>query len=148
MSEDSSSGACLCGEVEFSVELPSLACVHCHCTMCQRNHGAGFVTWFVVTRDRFSIDRGSSKLARFESSDHGTRAFCRCCGSSLFFESTERPDHVDIVLANMLQPIDKPPQAHLFFDDRADWIVTADDLPRLGGPTGKEPIALEPAKET
>ncbi|MCP3983514.1 MAG: GFA family protein [bacterium] len=139
MSETGAKGACLCGEIEFSVVFPSLFCGHCHCTLCQRNHGAGYVTWFAVPRDRFSIDRGSSKLVQFESSDHGTRSFCGRCGSSLFCESTHYPDKIDIVLANMNQPIDRPPQVHVFFDDRADWIVTEDGLPRLGGATGMEP---------
>ena len=38
----------ICGTVEFSVALPTLFCGHCHCTMCQRNHGAAYVTWFGV----------------------------------------------------------------------------------------------------
>jgi hypothetical protein len=27
-----------------------------------------------------------------------------------------------------------------YFDDRADWVALGDDLPRLGGKTGLEPI--------
>jgi hypothetical protein len=43
----------------------------------------------------------------------------------------------------MSAAIDRLPQAHIYFDDRADWVVVEDRLPRLGGPTGLEPI--EPA---
>lgn len=142
-SEKSVSGVCLCGEIEFSVELPSLFCGHCHCTMCQRNHGAGFVTWFAVPKTQFSLDRGASTLMRFESSEHGVRSFCGRCGSSLFCESTEHPEKIDIVLANMKQPIDRLPQVHVFFDDRADWTRVDDELPRLGGPTGMEPVKVD-----
>jgi hypothetical protein len=46
---------------------------------------------------------------------------------------------VDIVLANMHGPIDRVPEVHIFFDDRADWVVVNDGLPRLGGATGMEP---------
>jgi hypothetical protein len=35
--------------------------------------------------------------------------------------------------------IDRLPESHIFFDDRAAWTIVADDLPRLGGPTGMEP---------
>ena len=38
-------GGCLCGAVRFSLELPSKWCAHCHCSMCRRAHGAGYVTW-------------------------------------------------------------------------------------------------------
>lgn len=37
-------------------------------------------------------------------------------------------------------PIDRPPACHIYWDDRADWVVVADGLPRLGGESGLEPI--------
>lgn len=148
MSDDNVSGSCLCGAIRFSVRPPTLFCGHCHCSMCRRNHGAGYVTWFAVPRDRFSLDAGDAELRRFASSDHGSRSFCGRCGSSLFCESSEHPDQVDIVLANMDGPIDRPPQVHVYFDDRAEWVFADDGLPRLGGATGMEPVKPEePATE-
>jgi hypothetical protein len=121
--------------------MPSLFCAHCHCSMCRRTHGAGFVTWFSIPRARLRITAGESELVRFESSDHGTRSFCGRCGSSLFFESTRDPERVDIVLANMDGPIDREPQAHAYFDCRAGWVEVGDSLPRLGGESGVEPLS-------
>ena len=140
MGEGKVSGSCFCGAVRFSVHVPSLFCGHCHCSMCRRSHGAGYVTWFAVPRGQFVLESDEADLARFRSSDHGTRSFCRHCGSSLFCESTHHPDTVDIVLANMHGAIDRPPDCHIYFDDRADWVVVNDGLPRLGGVTGLEPI--------
>lgn len=77
---------------------------------------------------------------RYESSEHGARSFCGNCGSSLFCESSHHPDQIDIVVANMKEKIDLLPQAHIFYDDRVDWIEVDDGLPRLGGTTGMEPI--------
>ena len=134
------SGSCLCGAVRFSIGLPTLFCGHCHCSMCRRSHGAGFVTWFAVPRDRLQLDAGHADLARFASSDHGARSFCRRCGSSLFCESSRHPDRIDIVLANMEGPIDRAPEVHVHFDDRASWVVVEDGLPRLGGSSGLEPV--------
>jgi hypothetical protein len=133
-------GGCLCGAVRFAVEPPSLICGHCHCSMCRRAHGAGYVTWFVVPAERFRLLAGEDRLIRYRSSDHGTRSFCGTCGSTLFFTSTHRPDTIDIVLANMDGPIDVVSQTHFYFSDRADWVHVADDLPRLGGPSGMEPL--------
>jgi hypothetical protein len=132
-------GECLCGNVRFEVRLPTMFCAHCHCTMCQRAHGAGYVTWLGVTRDQFKITAGADTLARYRSSDHGTRSFCSQCGSSLFCESTHHPDRIDITLANMTAAIDRQPELHVHFDDRAVWMDARDDLPRLGGTTGLEP---------
>ena len=138
-------GSCLCGSVRFEVVPPSLFCGHCHCSMCRRSHGAGFVTWFAVPRARFQLEAGEADLVRYASSDHGTRSFCARCGSSLFCESSRYPDRIDVVLANMEGPIDRPPQVHVYFDDRAPWVVAEDGLPRLGGSTGLEPIEPDAA---
>jgi hypothetical protein len=47
---------------------------------------------------------------------------------------------VDIALGAMHEPIDRQPQLHTYFDSRALWITVEDDLPRLGGKTGFEPL--------
>ena len=140
MPEPKVSGSCLCGAVRFSIRPPTLFCGHCHCSMCRRSHGAGYVTWFGVARGQFSMDSGETNLVRFRSSEHGTRSFCGRCGSSLFCEFTHHPDIVDVVLASMHAPIDRGPQCHFYFDDRVEWVAVNDGLPRLGGPTGREPL--------
>jgi hypothetical protein len=133
-------GACFCGNVRFTVQLPTLFCGHCHCSICRRSHGAGFVTWFVVPREQLAFQSGETELARFQSSDHGTRSFCRHCGSTLFCESTNHPEVIDIVLANIDGAIDRTPEVHVYYDDRARWVKVTDNLPRLGGATGLEPL--------
>ena len=133
------SGACLCGAVRFEIETPTLFSAHCHCSMCRRAHGAGFVTWIGVPYERFRVRAGEDRLVRYRLSDHGTRSFCGTCGSSLFCESTHHPAYIDIVLANLDPTVDAPPQAHFYFDDRVPWVAIADELPRFGGPTGTEP---------
>lgn len=153
MSDSSVSGACLCEAVRFKIDLPTLFCGHCHCSMCRRNHGAGYVTWFGVTRAQLEVQDEEGLASRYASSEHGSRTFCSRCGSSLFFESTTRPEHVDIPLANVDGRIDRPPQFHVHFDERVDWMSITDDLPRLGGSSGMEPleaadaVASEPAAE-
>lgn len=134
-------GSCLCGAVRFAVELPTLFCAHCHCTMCRHSHGAGYVTWIGVEREQFRIAAGEDKLVRYPSSDHGTRSFCGVCGSSLLCESTHHPERVDVVLANLDGEIDRKPQMHVFFSDRAPWVSVHDDLLKLGGPDGIQPLS-------
>ncbi|MFI5394769.1 MAG: GFA family protein [Candidatus Binatia bacterium] len=133
-------GACLCGAVRFEIRLPTLFCAHCHCSMCRRAHGAVYVTWIAVLNERFTLLGGEDHLVRYHSSDHGTRSFCGTCGSSLFFTSTQHPEKIDIVLANLQGEIDRPPQFHVHFDNRVSWVHVDDGLPRLGGTTGLEPL--------
>lgn len=137
-------GSCLCGAVRFEVGLPTAWCAHCHCTMCRRAHGAAYVTWFGAARERFKITSGETSLVRFQSSEHGVRSFCGRCGSTLFCELEEHPGVIDVVLANMSEALDRRPQMHVWFSDRAEWTnVGCDGLPRLGGATGMEPLGDE-----
>ena len=131
-------GGCFCGEVRFALELPTTFCVHCHCSMCRRAHGAGYVTWVGARVERFRILKGETLLRRFDSSEHGTRSFCSRCGSTLLCESTRHPEIVDVVLANVEGEVGRIPEAHVYFSDRAGWIDVQDGLPRLGGKTGVE----------
>ena len=135
-----SRGACLCGDVEFNATMPTMFCAHCHCTMCQRAHGAGYVTWFAIPYSQFELIDPNSQLVIFKSSDHGKRSFCSKCGSTLFCESTIHPDHIDIVLANMKDPIDREPKSHIYFSDKARWSSVNDSLKKLGGPSGVDPL--------
>ncbi len=102
------------------------------------------MTWFGVPPAQLSIEAGEGELVRYPSSEHGSRSFCARCGTSLFCENSEHPDRVDIPLANMAGPIDRAPQVHVWWGDRASWVFADDGLPRLGGASGLEP--LEPAE--
>ena len=145
MANESVPGSCLCKAVRFEIELPTSFCGHCHCTMCQRNHGASYVTWIGVPRTQLRMLAGEDVLTRYQSSPHGARSFCSRCGTSLFCELDHDPDTVDIPLAIMDGEIDRSPQAHIYFDDRATWVAVGDQLPRLGGDTGMQPIESEDA---
>lgn len=126
-------GKCFCGEVRFSLQLPVVFCGHCHCTMCQRAHGAGFVTWIGALKSGFQLLGGEAHLQPYQSSDHGQRSFCNICGSTLFCESTKRPEELDIVLANLDDEVPIEPSFHIYFENRARFIHIDDDLQKFDG---------------
>jgi hypothetical protein len=133
-------GGCLCGAVRFEVDFPSKWVAHCHCSMCQRAHGAAFVTWLSVPRDQFRIVAGEAELARYASSAPAMRGFCRRCGSPLLFESQRWPGEIHVARAAIPGEVDRAPAVHAFFSDRAAWLTFHDELPRRGGVTGVEPL--------
>ncbi len=138
MAPSSVSGSCFCGAVKFEIELPTLWCGHCHCSMCRRPHGASFVTWAAVPPERFTVTSGEQYIVRFQSSEKGTRSFCKNCGSQMFCQT--EPEVIDVALAALHGKIDRDPEAHYFFDSRADWTLVNDDLPKFGGETGDQPL--------
>lgn len=133
-------GGCLCGAVRFEVSPPTKWCAHCHCSLCRRAHGAGFVTWFGVETSAFNLVAGSDVISWYQSTPQARRGFCSRCGSTIFFESERWPDEVHIALAHMDGPIDRAPRAHVFYDSRVDWIDLGDELPHFGGSSGTEAI--------
>jgi hypothetical protein len=134
------SGGCLCGAVRFEVEVPTKWCAHCHCSLCRRAHGAAFVTWFGVENDRFRFLEGESDVGWYASTEEARRGFCRRCGSTLFFTSERWAGETHIALAHMDGPIDREPTAHVFYDTHVPWIQLGDDLKKLGGASGTEPV--------
>ena len=89
-------GGCLCGAVRFELQLPSKWCAHCHCSMCRRAHGAGYVTWAGFASDHFTLLQGDHHLRWFESSPGARRGFCRTCGSTMLFESRRWPGETHV----------------------------------------------------
>ncbi len=124
------SGACLCGAVRFEATLPSLWCAHCHCSQCQRFHGAPVVTWVGFNSEGFRITVGEGVLRWYNSSAPARRGFCGDCGSSFLFQSEKWPGEMHVSLTNVQDPIDRVPERHVHFDSHAPWLELADDLPR------------------
>jgi hypothetical protein len=126
-------GGCLCGDIRFRCGLPPLWIAHCHCTMCRRAQGAGFVTWIGTDGGRFELLSGDDRLRSFRSSPEAVRRFCGRCGSPLFFESTRWPGELHITMAAIDPAVADllRPEAHVHWSQRAPWIGDIHDgLPR------------------
>lgn len=126
-------GSCLCGGVRFVARLPSKWVAHCHCTRCQRAHGAAFVTWAGFEAAAVAIDDDAALLSWFVAPEGGSRGFCSRCGSPMFFRSERWPGELHLARALFTDPLDRAPQAHAFADTQVDWVALADDLPRQPG---------------
>jgi hypothetical protein len=134
-------GGCLCGAVRFEITLPSKWCAHCHCSMCRRAHGAGFVTWFGMQEDRFRIVRGEDRLVRFASSEHAWRGFCSTCGSTMLFAGDRWPGEMHVALACLDGELDRAPVANTYWDVHVPWVEGFDGLIKLGGDSGTQPLS-------
>jgi hypothetical protein len=129
MQNSEARGSCLCGAVRFTVTLPTLWVAHCHCTRCQRAHGAAFVTWVGTRTVETRIDDPEGALRWHVAPEGGTRGFCGHCGSPMFFRADRWPGELHIARALFQDPIDRAPQSHVYTDTRVDWVTLADHLP-------------------
>ncbi|WP_168797738.1 GFA family protein [Aliishimia ponticola] len=79
-------GGCNCGAVRFEITQDPDHVHACHCGMCRRFSGGVFLGVEVpADQVRFDTEEG---LAVYRSSDWAERAFCKSCGSSLFYRLT------------------------------------------------------------
>lgn len=123
-------GSCLCGKVKYQIsgELKNVS--HCHCTMCQKAHGAAFGSYGNALRDEFRFIQGEDMVASYMSSPAVTRTFCRICGSTLQWFSEEKyKEWVSISLGTLDTPFLPKTQKHIFTETQASWNTT-DDYPR------------------
>lgn len=132
-SQNTITGGCLCGAVKFELMLPSKWCAHCHCSMCRRAHGAGYVTWAGFDSDHFNLLKGDHHLQWYESSPGARRGFCSSCGSSMLFESERWADETHVALACLDGKIDREPRANAFFDTHVGWMPIDDGLEEIPG---------------
>ena len=114
-------GGCFCTAVRFSIDLPSRWCAHCHCSMCRRIHGAGYVTWVGVDSEHFRL-LADEQLRWYESSPGARRGSCKICASNMLFESTRWAGETHVALACLDEAIDRKPQAHAYYESHVDWM--------------------------
>lgn len=113
---------CFCGAVGVDVEWPSKWVAHCHCTMCQRAHGAGVVTWVGMERERCTLVDDAHQLRWYDSSPGAQRGFCAVCGTTLFFRSERWPGELHVVRSNFIDPVDREPSVHTYWSSHAEWL--------------------------
>jgi hypothetical protein len=123
-------GRCLCGALNYELEGPFSAMIHCHCSMCRKHHGTGFGTFVVGPIAGLRWLSGEQQLRRYQSSANGVRTFCSVCGSA---GPTTMPEHgIAVVPAASLEgELGIKPQSHFFAGSKAPWDDIADGLPEF-----------------
>ena len=126
-------GQCLCGAVEFEITPPTKGSAHCHCDYCRRAHGAPLVTWLTLMTDQFRFTAGEETVTWYQSSRQSKRGFCRICGSTMFFRSTQAPGETHVAMANLTDKADREPLFHCFSEQNISWFPINDELTQLRG---------------
>lgn len=75
-------GECLCGSVKVSFNPKAEIFDACHCSMCRKWGGGPALT--VEAGSEMKL-MGEESIVRYQSSDWAERAFCKNCGTHLFY---------------------------------------------------------------
>ncbi|PYB75265.1 GFA family protein [Rhizobium wuzhouense] len=121
-------GKCLCGAVEVTVtgELGSVG--YCHCSQCRRQTGLYYATTNVAVDD--VTIAGEENISRYRASPGAERAFCRTCGSALFWKG-DGEKTVSLMAGLFEAPTGLAGGYHIYCADKGDFYEINDGLPKF-----------------
>ena len=131
MSNQPSSGSCLCGKVSYEVSDNLGIFQYCHCSRCRKFTGSAHAANIIIAIDHFKWISGEALVSSFEPEDtkHFATAFCKNCGSSLPWLGKSKK--AIVVPAGTLDtdPGIRPSQ-NIFCGSDAEWYRESSELPK------------------
>lgn len=136
----SKSGGCLCGAVTYSVHDDPTETGACHCSMCRKWSG-GVYLGIEVPSNGLTL-QGAENLTTFTSSEWAERAFCKTCGSNLYYRITAPGPHngtYHIGFGTLNAPDGVALTGEVFIDEKPSGYSFAEKTVQM---TGAELMAL------
>ena len=124
-------GQCLCGAVRITIEQPRDGIDVCHCRMCQRWGGGPFFSLHSVKQAAMAIE-GAEHVTAYRSSEWAERAFCKTCGSNLYYHFIPG-EHFSFMAGLFDLPDGWAIDEQIFVDEQPAWAQLAADSPRKTG---------------
>ena len=121
-------GSCLCGEIVYEVDIDADRILNCHCTRCQKAHGAAFATVAFAKGETLKFLKGESVLQEFKTGS-GSRAFCSLCGSRLMAFTEDKSRYLGIVLACVDGSDDLKAAANICIETKPAWSALDSSMP-------------------
>jgi len=121
------SGSCLCGTVTFELDSLDRDVVYCHCIQCRKQ--TGHVVAATRTKDEHLNVKGENNLTWYPASEQAKRAFCKHCGSLLFWKRNNS-DKTSIMAGSLDAPTKLSSACHIYTEFKGDYYEIADRLPQ------------------
>ena len=126
-------GGCLCGAIRYECTYRLSKMVVCHCADCRKAHAAPAGYNARVRKDTLKLTRGLPKIYS-TIADSGlelTRQFCADCGSQLFSERANMPEHVSLKVGTLDDPSHLAEAVHIWTRSAMPWMHIDPELPQL-----------------
>ena len=83
-----------------------------------------------IPRGDFAFVEGEDKVKPLVLTGFARRTFCGECGSQLTIAYDFQPETIDFTVGTLDDPAAAPPENHIFWASRPDWLDPDDGLPR------------------
>ena len=118
MGDETRTGRCLCGAVSVRARLVNGEIMLCHCRQCQQWTGGGPL----MSVDVSGLEiKGTDHIAHHHASEWGDRAFCRECGSTLYWAMRGKPTR-SIAVGLLDDQSGLRVTDEIFVDHRPGWL--------------------------
>lgn len=117
-------GHCHCGAVAFTITGPLRPSIACHCETCRRLSGHYWSATQTLT-SHLNLTRDDG-LTWYASSDIAQRAFCRFCGSSLFYR-LHNSEYTSIGTGTLDSPTGLYTESHIYLEEKGDYYRIIDN---------------------
>ena len=132
---DKATGRCLCGAVTITLTGEHKEVGICHCTMCRRWSGAPLMALEVGTEIEIA---GKDHVTAYRSSEWAERAFCKTCGTNLYYRLVDAGGYV--LCAGVLDDQDDLVlTSQIFIDEKPGYYAFANETATM---TGAEVFAM------
>ena len=124
-------GRCLCGAVRFRLDHPPLAVRACWCRDCQYLSSGNASVSAIFRKAGLAVTgrtRHHEGLA--DSGNTMRRHFCGCCGTPLFSEASDAPDHIAVRAGALDDPAIARPGSTIWTASAPPWGLIDPALPR------------------
>ena len=132
MQNQTLTGQCLCGAVQYTVSDEFQYALNCHCSDCRRSTGSAFKAFAGIERTKLNITRGQEQILIFGDAQANHDVHCQVCGS-LLYSVVHDGKRVHVTLGTLVDTPAIRPTAHIFVADKAPWFEITDNLPQHDG---------------
>jgi hypothetical protein len=124
-------GACHCGKVAWSFDLPVTTVVQCHCENCRKMLGGDYSTWIAVPDKQFCVVTGKEVIAHYEFNDRSSKSFCPSCGTVVHGVNGKHfAGHKLVSLGTVEKYLeDLKPQIQVYTENKPEWGKIHGDVP-------------------
>ena len=122
-------GKCLCGSVTFVATPENSEVGICHCSMCRKQNAGPYLA--IGCGDSLTIT-SDADLGIYNSSEWGQRGFCKKCGSSLFWRTTD--GSMNVVSVDAFDNLGEVVLHHeIFIDEKPGYYNFSEETQKMTG---------------
>jgi hypothetical protein len=124
-------GACHCGNIQFTAEVDASRVVVCHCTDCQTLSGSAFRVNAPAPVGSFKLTRGQPKtyVKVAESGAQRLHGFCPDCGTPLYSVAPVDPKLIFLRLGAIHQRHALSPTFQIWRRSEVNWLHELEAVP-------------------